>query len=151
MERDDEVNGPGRSYTTEFREFDPVVGRWWGVDPKEEFFPWQSPYDSMDDNLIAKTDPKGDCVNFPTMLAGGFIGAGVGLYDLTQQHGSFFNAIQKLADGDGKAWLHLATRTGTGVALGSGVGLFGSVGIATGSNLLDQTIQKDIYMGIFQK
>ena len=65
----------------------------------------------MDDNPIAKSDPKGDCVNGPTMLAGGLIGAGVGLYDLSQQHGSFFNAIQKLSDGDGKAWLHLATTT----------------------------------------
>tara|TARA_R110002124_G_scaffold53088_5_gene152309 strand:- start:9000 stop:9809 length:810 start_codon:yes stop_codon:yes gene_type:complete len=152
MEGDDEVNGPGRNYTTKFRQYDPRVGRWWGVDPKLEIFPWQSPYNSMDDNPMAKTDKKGDCVNCPTMLAGGLIGTGVGLYDLTQQHGGFFNAIQKLSEGDGKAWLHLATTTGTGVALGSGLGLFGSIGIATGSNLLDQTIQKDIILcGDFSK
>lgn len=138
--------GSGKSYTTFYRQNDAGLGRWFSVDPKAEFMPWQSPYSSMDNNPIGKTDPKGDCITCPTMAVGGIIGVGVGLYDLTQQHGGFFNAIEKLAEGNGKAWIHLSTTTGTGVALGSGVGLVGSVGIATGSNLLDQTIQKDIYL-----
>ncbi len=59
MEGDDEVNGPGRSYTTEFRQYDPVVGRWWGVDPLVEEFPWQSPYSPFNNNPIKLVDPDG--------------------------------------------------------------------------------------------
>ena len=53
MEGDDEVYGPGRSYTTEFRQYDPVVGRWWGVDPLVEEFPWQSPYSPFNNNPLS--------------------------------------------------------------------------------------------------
>jgi RHS repeat-associated protein len=32
-EMDNEVNGNGNSYTTEFRQLDPRLGRWMSVDP----------------------------------------------------------------------------------------------------------------------
>ena len=57
-EKDDEVSGEGNSYTTEFRQLDPRLGRWFSVDPI--FQPWQSPYTSMDNNPIGNTDVKGD-------------------------------------------------------------------------------------------
>ncbi|WP_439484240.1 RHS repeat-associated core domain-containing protein [Cyclobacterium plantarum] len=59
LEGDDEVKGPRRSYTTEFRQYDPVVGRWWGVDPLASEFPWQSPFPVFDNNPINKIDPTG--------------------------------------------------------------------------------------------
>ncbi len=56
-EKDNEVSGDGNSYTTEFRQLDPRLGRWFSVDPV--FQPWQSPYTSMDNNPIGLNDPKG--------------------------------------------------------------------------------------------
>ena len=57
-EKDNEVSGDGNSYTTEFRQLDPRLGRWFSVDPV--FQPWQSPYTSMDNNPIGKTDRLGN-------------------------------------------------------------------------------------------
>jgi len=80
MEGDDEVNGPGRSYTTEFRQYDPVVGRWWGVDPLADA-PEQidkSPYGAFWNNPIRYNDPDGRCPNCITGLIGAGVGALVG-------------------------------------------------------------------------
>ena len=59
MERDDEVSGAGNSYTTEFRQYDPRLGRWMSLDPLFANFPWQSPYVAFDNNPIYFTDPLG--------------------------------------------------------------------------------------------
>ncbi len=59
MEGDNEVNGPGRSYTTEFRQYDPVVGRWWGVDALSDQMPQWSPYNFVFDNPLRMVDPTG--------------------------------------------------------------------------------------------
>jgi len=59
MEGDDEVNGPGRSYTTEFRQYDPVVGRWWGVDALSSQMPEWSPYNFVFDNPLRMVDLTG--------------------------------------------------------------------------------------------
>ena len=60
MYKDDEVKGEGNSYTTEFRQYDPRVGRWLSLDPLEYEFPWQSPYVGLDNNPILLADPYGD-------------------------------------------------------------------------------------------
>jgi RHS repeat-associated protein len=57
-EKDDEIKGNGNSYTTEFRQLDPRLGRWLSIDPV--FQPWQSPYCSMDNNPIKLNDPLGN-------------------------------------------------------------------------------------------
>jgi RHS repeat-associated protein len=62
MEKDDEVKGEGNSYTTEFRQYDPRVGRWLSIDPKSTSIPWQSHYVSMDNNPIWLNDPNGDWI-----------------------------------------------------------------------------------------
>ena len=62
MKLDNEVSGVGKSYTTLFRELDVRLGRWWAVDPKSEQMPWQSSYNSMDNNPIWHNDPLGDWV-----------------------------------------------------------------------------------------
>lgn len=67
LEGDGEINGPGRSYTTEFRQYDPIVGRWWAVDPLAGH-PSQigmSPYSAFWNNPIGYNDPDGRCPNCP--------------------------------------------------------------------------------------
>ena len=59
MEGDNEVNGPGRSYTTEFRQYDPVVGRWWSVDALTGQMPDWSPYNFGFNSPLRYVDPTG--------------------------------------------------------------------------------------------
>jgi RHS repeat-associated protein len=60
-EKDNEFKGDGNSYTTEFRQLDPKLGRWLSVDPVIQ--PWQSSYCSMDDSPISKNDVLGNKAN----------------------------------------------------------------------------------------
>jgi len=60
MERDDEVKGGGNSYTTEFRQYDPRLGRWLSIDPAMAKYPDWSPYVFAFDNPIWFHDPNGD-------------------------------------------------------------------------------------------
>ena len=61
-EMDDEVKGEGNSYTTEFRQLDPRLGRWLTVDPKMSA--WESPYVSMGNNPIIYNDQLGDTITY---------------------------------------------------------------------------------------
>jgi RHS repeat-associated protein len=58
-EGDSEIKGEGNSYTTEFRQYDPRLGRWLTLDPLMASFPWQSPYVAFDNNPIYYRDPLG--------------------------------------------------------------------------------------------
>ena len=58
-EKDNETKGNGNSYTTEFRQLDPRLGRWLSVDPLSFKFPWQSPYIQANNNPIIYSDNKG--------------------------------------------------------------------------------------------
>jgi RHS repeat-associated protein len=60
MESDDEVKGQSNSYTTEFRQYDPRLGRWLSLDPKMAKYPSESPYVAFHNNPIYWTDPLGD-------------------------------------------------------------------------------------------
>ena len=61
-EKDNEVNSSnGTSYTTEFRQLDTRLGRWFSSDPV--FQPWQSSYTSMDNNPVNNTDVRGDKID----------------------------------------------------------------------------------------
>jgi RHS repeat-associated protein len=59
MERDDEIRGDANSYTTEFRQYDPRIGRWLSLDPLMKRFPWMSPYVAFNNNPIYYVDPFG--------------------------------------------------------------------------------------------
>ncbi|XOV69392.1 MAG: RHS repeat domain-containing protein [Fluviicola sp.] len=58
MEQDNEVSGTGNSYTTEFRQYDPRLGRWKSIDPV--FNPHLSPYNGLDNNPVLFVDRRGD-------------------------------------------------------------------------------------------
>jgi RHS repeat-associated protein len=60
MEKDDEVKGDGNSYTTEFRQLDPRVGRWMTIDPKYSLTPSLTPFRFCFNNPVKITDSKGD-------------------------------------------------------------------------------------------
>jgi len=59
MEKDDEIKGNGNSYTTEFRQYDPRIGRWLTLDPLMMIFPAESPYNAFANNPIFFNDPYG--------------------------------------------------------------------------------------------
>lgn len=59
MEVDNEVKGSGNSYTTEFRQYDPRLGRWLTLDPLMAKYPWASPYNAFNDNPMRFTDREG--------------------------------------------------------------------------------------------
>jgi RHS repeat-associated protein len=58
-EKDNEFKGNGNSYTTEFRQLDPRLGRWLSVDPLFEKYSWQSPYCAFNNCSILLCDPLG--------------------------------------------------------------------------------------------
>ena len=70
MEKDDEFKGKGNSYTTEFRQLDPRLGRWMTIDPKSNMCPMSSPYCSMANSPILANDIKGD---FIPLIIGGVV------------------------------------------------------------------------------
>jgi len=59
MEQDPEIKGAGNSYTTEFRQYDPRLGRWKSLDALMFMFPHLSPYVGFDNNPIYFVDPYG--------------------------------------------------------------------------------------------
>lgn len=59
MEMDNEVSGNGNSYTTEFRQYDPRLGRWKSLDPLMRKYPSMSPYVAFNNNPILYIDPYG--------------------------------------------------------------------------------------------
>lgn len=61
MMKDDKGCGCGGDYTTEYRQLDTRLGRWWSIDPAYQKFPSESPYSVNLNNPILLNDPKGDC------------------------------------------------------------------------------------------
>jgi RHS repeat-associated protein len=59
MMKDDEIQGVGNSYTTEFRQYDARLGRWTAVDPLNEKYPDVSPYVFCANNPIINIDGDG--------------------------------------------------------------------------------------------
>lgn len=57
QEKSDEIKGSGNSYTAEFWEYDPRVGRRWNVDPVVKVY--ESPYAALGNNPIFLVDQFG--------------------------------------------------------------------------------------------
>jgi RHS repeat-associated protein len=66
MEKEDELNGAGHSYTTHYRQYEARLGRWWSIDPESKNLPEQSPYIGFNNNPIYFSDPYGNIVVPPS-------------------------------------------------------------------------------------
>src|SRR5690554_185465 len=67
QEKDNEIAGNGNSYTAEFWQYDPRLGRRWNIDPvvKEH----ESPYAAFANNPIMFIDPNGaDTINYTSAV-----------------------------------------------------------------------------------
>jgi RHS repeat-associated protein len=69
MEQDNEIKGDGNSYTTEFRQYDPRLGRWLSLDPLVDDFPDMSPYCAFDNNPIYYQDALGEAAGPPRWVS----------------------------------------------------------------------------------
>jgi RHS repeat-associated protein len=80
-EKDNEFKGNGNSYTTEFRQLDPRLGRWLSVDPKSDHQNQidRSSYTSNWENPIIYNDQDGQCPFCPWLDAA--IDVGFVVYD----------------------------------------------------------------------
>ena len=58
-EKDNEFKGDGNSYTTEFRQLDPRLGRWLSVDPLVAKRVWVSSFNFVQNNPLLRIDPSG--------------------------------------------------------------------------------------------
>ncbi|WP_296684049.1 RHS repeat-associated core domain-containing protein [Flavobacterium sp.] len=58
-EKDNEFKGDGNSYTTEFRQLDPRLGRWLSLDKLISKYPEFSPFSTFNNNPIYFTDASG--------------------------------------------------------------------------------------------
>ena len=61
-----------------YRGLDPILGRWYGVDPEAEMYANMSPYCAMNNNPGNEVDPLGDS---PAHVLAGIIGAGINVYN----------------------------------------------------------------------
>ena len=59
MLKTNEIAEEGNSFSTEFRQYDPRLGKWISLDPLMEQFPWMSPFVGFDNNPILYVDPWG--------------------------------------------------------------------------------------------
>ena len=58
-EKDNEFKGEGNSYTTEFRQLDPRLGRWLSIDQLSDQFPSISPYNYCNNRPVNYIDSDG--------------------------------------------------------------------------------------------
>ena len=63
-EKDNEIKGEGNSYTAEFWEYDPRLGRRWNIEPLIKKYPYLSGYVALNDNPINVIDPDGKEIIF---------------------------------------------------------------------------------------
>jgi RHS repeat-associated protein len=104
MEKDDEVKGNGNSYTTEFRQYDPRLGRWLSLDPLAGQRVSHTPYNFGRNNPIIMTDPSGALDDWYEDKEGN-----VAWFD---ERGAKGSTMQK----DGKTWTNLGDEITVSVA-----------------------------------
>ncbi|MDN3633683.1 hypothetical protein QWY85_03380, partial [Neolewinella lacunae] len=95
-----------------YRTLDPVVGRWWSVDPKGEYLTGLSPYNAMNNSPVVYNDPDGDIV--PLVWAAIAVG------------GAAFNVYQnrdQIFQGGQVNWGKL----GAAAAIGAGAAVVGTL------------------------
>lgn len=59
QEKDDEIKGEGNSLNYTFRMHDPRIGRFFATDPKEDEYPWNSPYAFSENRVLDAIELEG--------------------------------------------------------------------------------------------
>jgi RHS repeat-associated protein len=120
-----------------YRTLDPVIGRWWGVDPKGEDYASWTPYNSMGNSPMVQIDPNGDALPFLALVGIGaaVFGAGnLATQAAAGQINSFGDGLEALGSGAVAGAVLTA-----GVTAGLGVPILGTIlkgaGIAYGGTL----------------
>ncbi len=123
-EGDTEVKGTGNSYTTEFRQYDPRLGRWLSPDPYESAYPGWTPYKAFYDNPIYWADPTGGNESTHTDEDGNVIA----VYNdgdknvYTHENGTTKEQLDKKNEESGISWLPFNLNKGKGSLGGTNVG-----------------------------
>ena len=96
MENDNELSGDQSFYTSEWRQYSPLLCKWLSIDPAASKYPSQSPYAAFNNNPIYFSDPFG---NDPPEKS--FKATGVSGSDLVLFHGTKFETYEDdNCDGD---------------------------------------------------
>ena len=91
-ERDDEVSGKGNSYTAEFWQYSPRLGRRWNIDPVVKFH--ESPYACFANNPIWFIDPNGaDTSGFQNTVDNAGLNVAVEIANKSKEFSDFFKSI----------------------------------------------------------
>lgn len=113
QEKADKIKGAGNSYTAEFWEYDPRIGRRWNQDPKPTV--GISEYAVFNNNPVLLGDPLGDTAKLSTRIWGGVKGVA-----------SLLEMGVGAVGGVATSW------TGVGGFLGAAAVIHGADGAATG-------------------
>ena len=132
QEKSDEIKGEGNSYTAQFWEYDPRIGRRWNLDPKP--IPAESEYAVNRNSPILLNDPKGDC---PNCIAAG-IGAGIGAL----VGGGIEIGMQLYKEGKVSNWKAVGGSAIQGAATGA------AAGFTAGSSLVVTTTAVGVANGV---
>jgi RHS repeat-associated protein len=127
MEKESDILGGSRAYTTMHRLYDSNLGRWLSVDPETKQFADLTPYNNNENDPISNTDPNGNCPWCITGLVGAATGA---LVELGSQVLSNAYQGKPLTDID-YADVGIAAVEGGVIGLTGGLGAAGKVGKTT--------------------
>lgn len=141
MECDDEAVANGdNEYTTEFRQYDPRVGRWLSVEPLARNYPGISVYASNFNSPTNFVDKDGECPIIWGAIIGGGVGIGMELYsaytDPTYEFGWDAMARVGISTGAGALTGGLSVLA---PEVGLGVVVLGSMAIEGSANALSQS------------
>lgn len=97
QEVDDEVSGKGNSYTAEFWQYSPRIGRRWNIDPVVKHH--ESPYATFANNPILLTDANGaDTSNYQNTINNAHLNQAM---DLALKSGAFRDFLNSFASSKG--------------------------------------------------
>ncbi|MCH7409970.1 RHS repeat-associated core domain-containing protein, partial [Belliella sp. DSM 111904] len=118
-------------YDFHARQYDAALGRWFGVDPKAEVMPYNSPLTAMMNNPVMFTDPDGECPICIGILVGALIGAGSSAAVYTSTY--FASGM----GGSGQFWNGFGKAVGMGAVTGA---IGGGIGGAFANSAFAQTV-----------